>query len=57
MALAELWENDRDKWLGRIKHETDKAERVLADLEEAIKLGTIKKDAASYAEHRWKEFA
>lgn len=55
-ALNGQWENDRQKWMGRIKNETVKAERVLADMELAIKNGTIKKGAAEYAEDTWKKF-
>jgi hypothetical protein len=55
-ALGIQWENDRQKWMGRIKRNPDKSERVLNDLEQAIKEGDVKKGRAEYAEHRWGEF-
>lgn len=55
-ALGNQWENDRQKWMGRIKNFTDKSERVLSDLEAAQKSGEVKKGSAEYAEHRWNEF-
>ena len=55
-ALNGEWENDRQKWMGRIKNKTEKAERVISEVESAIKEGRIKKTPAHYAENIWKEF-
>ena len=55
-ALNTQWENDRQKWMGRIKRETSKCERVIAEVENAYKENRIKKGCAEYAEQTWKEF-
>jgi len=55
-ALGEQWENDRQKWMGRIKNFFDKAERVIAEVENAAKEGRIKKGPAEYAQHTWDTF-
>lgn len=55
-ALSEGWENDRQKWMGRIKNEFQKSERVISELESAIKESRIKTTPAQYAEQTWKEF-
>ena len=56
LALGEQWENDRQKWMGRIKNHGDLAERVIAEVENAAKEGRIKKGPAEYAQHIWDEF-
>ena len=55
-ALGDEWENDRQKWMGRIKNETKKIERVIAEVESAIKESRIKKTPARYAQNIWEEF-
>ena len=55
-ALGKEWENDRQKWMGRIANEPDKSERVVAEVENAIKESRIKTTSAQYAEQTWKEF-
>jgi hypothetical protein len=55
-ALGVEWINDAGKWINRIKAERDKAERVIAELENAIKEHRIKTTPARYAEQIWKEF-
>lgn len=55
-ALNSEWENDRQKWMRRIKNNQFKVERVLVDMELAMREGKVKTSPAQYAEHRWKEF-
>ncbi|HTB63328.1 MAG TPA: DUF1376 domain-containing protein [Opitutales bacterium] len=55
-ALGVGWENDRQKWMGRIKRDGTKCERVVAEVECAAKEGRIKTTAAQYAEQTWVEF-
>lgn len=55
-ALAGGWENDRQKWMGRIKHDQAKTERVISEVESAIKDARIKTTPAQYAEQQWREF-
>lgn len=56
-CLATGWENDRQKWMTRIKRHTSRCERVIAEVENAAKEGRIKTTPARYAEQQWKEFA
>ena len=56
-ALNSEWENDRQKWMGRIKRSVEKCERVLADLESAQREGAVKTSPAAYAEDTWKRFS
>jgi hypothetical protein len=56
-AMAVQWTNDAGKWINRIKTAPGKSERVIAEVENAIKEDRIKKGPAQYAEHIWKEFA
>ena len=56
-VLGIEWENDRSKWLGRIAQTVGKAERVIADVENAAKEGRINVTRAGYAEDTWKRFA
>lgn len=55
-CLGNEWENDRSKWLKRIKNEYHKAERVIAEVKCAITEKRIKTTPAAYAEQIWKEF-
>ena|ERR1035437_1709939 len=55
-ALGLEWENDRQKWMGRIKNFTPKTARVLFEVQNAIREKRIKKTPACYAEQIWKEF-
>jgi len=55
-ALGDQWVNDAGKWIGRIKENAKKAERVISELLNAIKEGRIKTTPAQYAEQTWKDF-
>lgn len=55
-ALGNQWENDRQKWMGRIKHHPVKSQRVIAEVENAAKEARINTTPAQYAEQIWKEF-
>jgi uncharacterized protein YdaU (DUF1376 family) len=55
-ALGLQWVNDAGKWINRIKYETDKARRVVAEVESAIKEKRIEETVAQYAEQQWKDF-
>jgi hypothetical protein len=56
-ALGNQWTNDAGKWINRIKLNPGKCERVIAEVENAIKENRIKTTPAQYAEEIWKEFA
>ena len=56
-TLGVQWTNDAGKWINRIKTMPDKSERVIAEVESAIKESRIKTTHAQYAEQIWKEFA
>jgi hypothetical protein len=58
-ALGVQWENDGGKWIDRIKSPktTDKCERVIAEVESAIKESRIATTPAQYAEDTWGRFA
>ena len=55
-CLNGQWSNDAGKWLLRICGATRKAERVIAEVESAMKESRIKTTPAQYAEQIWKEF-
>ena len=55
-ALGMQWVNDAGKWVNRIKTTRNKAERVIAEIESAIKEERIKSTPAQYGEQIWKEF-
>ena len=55
-ALGDQWVNDAGKWIGRIKSDPAKSERVIAEVESAAREGRIKTTPAQYAEHIWEEF-
>lgn len=55
-ALGEQWTNDSGKWINRIKGAFGKAERVVSELESALKEGRVNTTAAQFAEQTWKEF-
>jgi len=55
-CLGLEWENDRQKWMGRIIHHAGKSERVIAEIESAAKEKRISTTSARYAEQIWKEF-
>ena len=59
VCLNGQWVNDAGKWVNRIKDRETfaKCERVVADMERAIKDDEITTSPAQYAEQRWKEFA
>lgn len=56
-ALGVQWVNDAGKWVNRIKANFWKSERVIAEVESALKESRIKTTPAQYAEQIWKEFA
>ena len=56
-ALGVQWTNDAGKWINRIKANFGKSERVIAEVESALKESRIKTTPAQYAEQIWKEFA
>ena len=56
LALGKQWENDRQKWMGRIKHHTDKCLRIIADVELTAREGKIKKGPAECAQKLWNDF-
>lgn len=56
-ALSEQWVNDAGKWVNRIRADLGKCDRVVAEVESAIKEGRINTTPAQYAEQIWKEFA
>ena len=55
-SLGAQWVNDAGKWVNRIKAHHSKCERVVAELESAIRESRIKTSPAQYAEQIWKEF-
>ena len=56
-AIGENWENDKMKWMKRCRVEEDRSERVMREVESAIKESRIKATPAQYAEQIWKEFS
>jgi uncharacterized protein YdaU (DUF1376 family) len=57
ICLGIEWENDRSKWMKNIDKNESKSERVIAEVENALKEGSIKTTPAKYAEHIWGKFA
>ncbi|MDE2102238.1 MAG: DUF1376 domain-containing protein [Patescibacteria group bacterium] len=55
-CLNGQWENDRQKWMGRISRDPQKSERVVAELENAIKESRVKTTPAQFAEDTWMRF-
>jgi hypothetical protein len=55
-ALGCQWERDKMKWLKNCRKETDKAERVVAELENAIKENRIETTPAQFAQNTWEHF-
>lgn len=56
-ALGTQWDNDRLKWLSRCYNDPNKTQRVIEEVEDAIKRGSIITTTnAQYAEQMWKEF-
>ena len=55
-ALGDQWVNDAGKWVNRIKLLPDKSERVISEVENALKERRINSKNAQYAEKIWKEF-
>jgi len=56
-TLGTEWTNDAGKWIGRVKSNPRKVDRVLAELIIAIREGRINTTPAAYAEDTWKRFA
>lgn len=56
-ALGLQWVNDAGKWIGRIRAEPCKSERVIAELENAAKENRIRTTPAQFAEDTWGRFA
>lgn len=57
VSLGQEWRNDAGKWVGRIKSNPGKSERVAAEVANAIKEARIDTTPAAYAEDTWKRFA
>ena len=55
-ALGDQWVNDAGKWVNRIKDEFQKAERVIGEVENALREGRIKTTPGAYAQYIWEEF-
>jgi hypothetical protein len=55
-VLKNEWVNDAGKWVNRIKERALTCERVVAEVESAVKESRIKTTPARYAEQIWKEF-
>ena len=55
-ALGEQWVNDGGKWINQIKTKFGKTERVIAEVECAIKEKHINTTPAQYAEYTWEQF-
>ena len=55
-VLNGQWVNDAGKWILRIRGVPAKCQRVVAELESALKEQRIKTTPAQYAEQIWKEF-
>ena len=56
-ALGDQWMNDAGKWVNRIKADSGKSERVIAEIESAKKESRITATPAQFAEDTWKHFA
>jgi len=55
-CLGDEWVNDAGKWIGRIKSDTGKAERVANEVANAQREGRIATTPARYAEDTWNRF-
>jgi len=55
-ALGHQWTNDAGKWIGRIRSDPEKSDRVISEVISAIKERCINATPAQYAEQMWKEF-
>ena len=55
-TLNGQWVNDAGKWILRIRGVPGKCQRVIAEVENAVKENRIKTTPAQYAEQIWKEF-
>ncbi len=57
LALNGQWRNDSGKWINRIRSHLRLTERVIAEVESAIKEHRVKTTPAQYAQQIWKEFS
>jgi uncharacterized protein YdaU (DUF1376 family) len=55
-SLGNEWTNDAGKWIGRIKSNIGKSERVAAEVRDGIKEARIGTTPAAFAEDTWKRF-
>lgn len=55
-ALGDQWVNDAGKWIGRIRSNFEKVDRVCAEVVDAIKENRVVQTPAQYAEYTWGEF-
>lgn len=55
-AFGPQWDENHLRWMARCRKESGKAERVIAEVESAIKETRINTTPAQYAEQMWKEF-
>lgn len=56
LLLDVQWVNDAGKWISRIKKGGTIIEKVIDEVENAVKEKRIKTTPAQYAEQIWKEF-
>lgn len=56
-ALGNQWVNDAGKWIGYIRSNPEKSERVIAEVESALKESRIETTPAQYAEDTWQRFS
>ena len=56
-ALGQQWVNDAGKWIGRIRMNLGKSNRIIAELENAVKEQRILTTPAQFAEDTWGRFA
>jgi DNA-binding Lrp family transcriptional regulator len=55
-ALGNQWINDAGKWINRIKGHFEKCERVISEVQNALREGRVKTTPAQYSENIWQEF-
>lgn len=55
--LGNQWVNDAGKWIGRIRTQFGKSERVIMEVGNAVKENRILTTPAQYAEDTWRRFA
>lgn len=56
-CLGPQWVNDAGKWVNRVKSDPCKVDRVIAEVELAIRESRIRTTPAQYAHQTWEEFS